>query len=92
MLQALQDRDGEIPDSMLMGMLILSSHGSGESVRREPPSKLQSRKTLFRTLDTEYYGVLVPAVEHLKILYKLIEHRGGIWSIKSRTVMMGAVL
>lgn len=92
MLHALQNWNGEITDEILISMLILSAHGTGESVRRQKQTRVQSRKSLLRVMDSEYYGALDPGVEHLQTLYKFIERRGGLHMIRSRTVTMATSL
>lgn len=94
MVQALQKRNAEITDGIVISMVTLAAHGSGESVTREIPTKLHSRKrvALVKSGELEYYGALDPEVEHMQVLYQLIERRGGVHTIRSRTVMMATIL
>lgn len=92
MIQALKNCSDEVSDEILISMVVLSAQGTGDSVRRAKASKVQSRKPLLRAMDAEYYGALDPELEHLQVLYKLVERRGGIQTIRSRAVQVAIVL
>lgn len=94
MVQALQKKDREITDELVISMVTLAAHGSGESVAREIRTKIQSRKTVatLKSRELEYYGALDPEVEHVQVLYQLIQRRGGLHTITSRAVLMATVL
>lgn len=94
MVQTLQKSNCEISDELVISMVTLAAHGSGESVTRQLPTKLQLRKkpALLRDHELEYYGALDPEAEHVAVLYQLIQRRGGLHTISSRTVMMATIL
>lgn len=92
MIQALNTRKGQINDEMLFSMLCLSANGADPLVRRGNFSKIHARKTLLRAFGAEYYGAVDPEMQHLQVLYKLLEHHGGIHTIRSRSVQFALIM
>lgn len=92
MIEKMKDGDTEITDAMIISLVVLSAQGSGEYVRREKLGTVYSRKTLVRAMDTEYYGALDPGLEHLKVLYHMVQRRGGIHKIRSRAVQAATIM
>lgn len=86
MIQAV--KNGVVNDAMLFSMLCLATHGSGSSVRRFKFGKVDSRKTILREHDAQYYGALEPEWQHLEVFHKLVKCRGGIGKVRSQSVLL----
>lgn len=93
MVQALK-RNSEITDEIVISMVTLAAHGSGDFIAREIQTQLQSRKSiaLLTSSELQYYGALDSEVEHVQVLYQLIQRRGGVQTIRSRTVLLATAL
>lgn len=93
MIQALKTRRGQVNDEMLFSMLCLSANGADPSVLRGSLAKVHARKTILSAYyGTEYYGAVDPEMEHVQVLYKLLDHHGGIQTIRSQSVQFALIM
>lgn len=92
MIEALNKRSDQVDDTILFSMICLAGNGSGPSVQRVKLGKVESRKSLLREMDAQFYGTLDPEMQHLQAFYKLLECRGGVQSIHSPSVQIVMML
>lgn len=74
---------GTIPDELLVAVVVMASHGSGEMVKKEDLGLFRHRRSLIPILDAEYYGALDVGIEHVSALFDLVTRKGGVASIRS---------
>jgi hypothetical protein len=75
----IQALDGEPSDELLLSMVALSAHGSGELL--SPPKKATS-SALATAQSFQYYGNMKFEMAHLKALALLLEQKGGLKNVK----------
>lgn len=75
----IQALDGEPSDELLLSMVALSAHGSGELLN---PPKNATSSALANAQNFQYYGNMKFEMAHLKALALLLEQKGGLKNVK----------
>jgi hypothetical protein len=76
-IQALQ---GEASDELLLAIITLAAHGSGEQL--DPPSQEENLSTLEAVQNFQYYGRMRWEEAHFKAIAHLVHQRGGMHTVK----------
>jgi hypothetical protein len=90
-LRALMDdiaRSGDsVSEQTLLSMITMASHGSGETLRGTNNLKRQDAPFLCQPRhDVDYYAAMDTGLEHINALYAIVDKRGGLRSIKLRSL------
>lgn len=91
MRQAIQQSD-EATEDVLIGVFMLAACDAGDRARRAPRSKVMGRKSLLYTGDSEFWVALAPEQNHLKVLYELLDQRGGARAMPSGVLRTAVIL
>lgn len=92
MMEAVKTGLGEPSDEVIMAMVLLASHGKAETAQRRVLGKVQSRKSLVRTLEAEYWCALDTEGPHMDILAELVQRRGGVRNIRPGVLLTAMYL
>lgn len=76
MMEAVQPGFDNVSDEILIAMLLLAAHGSGETARRRKDNKVQSRKAQGRPYDNEFWCAMDTERPHMDMLAKMVRKRG----------------
>lgn len=83
------NRNGEkVSEETLVSMIVLASHGTGENLDGADSAKHRDLRLPFvpHVHGVEYYSAMDPGLEHLQALYSLVDKRGGLRTIKLRSL------
>lgn len=92
MREAIQQREVDVTDDLLIAALMLAVFDTGDKVKRRVFGKVQGRKALTYTLDAEFYAALDVEWRHLNVFYDLVERRGGILTMQPSALRTSAIL
>ncbi len=87
------EQDGEnLSDGTLMSIVTLAAHGSGESLKGQDSVKIKSQPSLLTAHDVNFYMSMDTGWEHLNILCSILEKRGGLQTVKIKSVAISMQL
>ena len=89
--EAIQQQ-GDVTEDIILGTFMLAACDNGDRARRVPRGKVQGRKPLLYTNDTEFWSALDAERSHLKVFYDLLEKRGGIRTIRPGVIQTATFL
>ena len=78
----IRQNNGQVSDEVLLAMITLAAHGSGESPTGAVPDHRHDRKTASKAYYVGHYSGLETGWAHLRMVYVLLEQRGGLQTIK----------
>jgi hypothetical protein len=92
MMETVKTGLDEPSDEVIMAMVLLAAHGSAETAQRRRLGKVQSRKSLVRTLEAEYWCALDTEGPHMEILAEMVHRRGGVKNIRPGVLLTAMYL
>ncbi|OCT51412.1 hypothetical protein CLCR_08358 [Cladophialophora carrionii] len=77
-----------VSEETLLSMIVLASHGTGEKLRGADSAKRRDLRLPFvpHVHGVEYYSAMDTGSEHLNAVYSLVDKRGGLRSIRLRSL------
>lgn len=75
-----QNLQGNAPDELLLCIITLAAHGSGEQLN--PPTKEENTSPLATAQNFQYYGMMRWETAHLNAIRVLIKQKGGLHTVK----------
>ena len=80
-------REGDnVSDATLLSMITLAAHGSGERLKRSNSATKTQQPSLLTAHNVDYYTSMDTGWEHLTAVRLLIDQRGGLSTIRLRSV------
>jgi hypothetical protein len=82
-------QNGEmVSEETLLSMIVLASHGTGEKLKGAESAKRRDLRLPFvpHVHGVEYYSAMDTGSEHLNAVYSLVDKRGGLRSIRLRSL------
>ncbi|EXJ71060.1 uncharacterized protein A1O5_06053 [Cladophialophora psammophila CBS 110553] len=76
----IQELQGPASDELLLAIITLASHGSGEQL--DPPSQEENLSALQSVQSFQYYGRMQKETAHLKAICHLVYQKGGLHTVK----------
>ncbi|KIW94709.1 uncharacterized protein Z519_04686 [Cladophialophora bantiana CBS 173.52] len=76
----IQELQGPASDELLLAIITLASHGSGEQLN--PPSQEENLSALQSVQSFQYYGRMQKETAHLKAICHLVYQKGGLHTVK----------
>ncbi|OQU96040.1 hypothetical protein CLAIMM_02179 isoform 3 [Cladophialophora immunda] len=76
----IQELQGPASDELLLAIVTLAAHGSGEQV--DPPSQEENLSALQSVQSFQYYGRMQKEAAHLKAICHLVYQKGGLHTVK----------
>ncbi|OAL33855.1 hypothetical protein AYO20_06866 [Fonsecaea nubica] len=76
----IQELQGPASDELLLAIITLAAHGSGEQL--EPPPQGENLSALQSVQSFQYYGRMQSEAAHLKAICHLVYQKGGLHTVK----------
>ncbi|OAG45406.1 hypothetical protein AYO21_00040 [Fonsecaea monophora] len=76
----IQELQGPVSDELLLAIITLAAHGSGEQL--EPPPQGENLSALQSVQSFQYYGRMQSEAAHLKAICHLVYQKGGLHTVK----------
>lgn len=94
LLQDVSQNGDMVSEETLMSMIILASHGTGEHLRGADSAKRRDLRLPFmpHVHGVEYYSAMETGTEHLNAIYSLVDKRGGLRTIRQRSLIISIQL
>lgn len=90
--KALNDLRGPVSEELLMCIITLAAHGSGEELSPPSVEEYEAASPLSKAQDFHYYAAMRWEEAHLEAIQKLIIARGGLLSIRTPGLLGAIVL
>ncbi|KAJ9609466.1 hypothetical protein H2200_005793 [Cladophialophora chaetospira] len=83
-----------VSEESLLSMTVLASHGTGERLKGADSAKRRDLRLPFvpHVHGVEYYSAMDTGTEHLNAIYSLVDKRGGLRTIRTRSLAISIQL
>lgn len=89
--KALNDLRGPATEELLMCIITLAAHGSGDELRPPSVNEFEAASPLSKAQDFHYYAAMRWEEAHLEAIHRFIDARGGLSSIDTPG-LFGAIM